>query len=105
MKVKFIVEVFSSVFDTNGNRSHFARLMSTKTAKVLYVTDLGGPGNMASVLRKAMGRDFDAYYPAVVTIEHEPMLKTVFRRQAKAAGGIYEHHVTRAMIEALDTED
>lgn len=100
--VKFIAEVFSSTFDTNGNRYHFARLMSTETGKVLYINDLGGPGNVPSVLHRVMGRDYDACYPTVVTIEHEPMPKAVFRRRAHAVGGVYEHEVTREMIEDLD---
>lgn len=104
-KIKYIVNVLSSTHDRNGNRSHCATITSTKTAKRLAIRDLGGPNNVRSGLRRVMGGDFDIDFPAVYTIHQEMIPRREFARRERSQRGMYENHVTREVIEALDKED
>ena len=102
--VRFIVEVVSSKSDANGNRSHFARLTSTKTGKRLTVRDLGGPGNMSFLLCRLLGRSFNPNYPNVYSTETTLGVRN-WRRAAGRHNGFYEHELTAEHVLALEQVD
>lgn len=103
-KIRFIVDVVSSAFDSCGNRQHFATLTSTLTGKMLKVRDLSASSNMRGLMLHNGLRDIN--FPAVYTSEASMALRA-FADAAKqhAKGAVYEHEVTAGMLAALEVSE
>jgi hypothetical protein len=103
-KIRFILEIVSSRVDRAGNTYHWARITSTATGRDLVISDIGGPSNARSHLRKFVpGLDFGEIF----SVESTLGVRDWKRSQALANGGrpIYEHDLTPAMFAALESPD
>lgn len=68
--IRFLLEVYSSAFDRNGNREHWARITSTLTGNTATVLDVSAQGNVRARLGTACeSYGIDRYAPTVTTIE------------------------------------
>lgn len=93
--IRFIVDTVSSEFDRNGNRSHFARITSTKTGRGVCL-ESDGVNNAVHVLRKA-GIEWAEIHATDCTIPRKD-----WREAVKQCAGSVEREESRETILALE---
>ena len=98
--IRFIINTTSSKTDTNGNRYHFADIVSTRTKNTLQLKDVGGDSNAVFLVRRLIDLDWSEVYATEQTIaKREYQRKTHFRNHAK-----WEHEVTATDLLNLEKE-
>lgn len=99
--IRFLIDTTSSKTDVNGNRYHFATIISTKTQNVLQIKSLGGPSNARALVRDV------AEWDEIHSTQAEDIPIRQFNRLAKfhEKGAKYEHEITSADVEALEDDN